>query len=148
MSRRPVSVRTLGAYWLLSLTFSFLLGALFLLVLPSRANIIWDVGTLLDVALTVAFGFVLGRAGEWPELPIWSLLGVLVVVGGFDLLSTVQGWVDSVFIVIDDIVAVFVGLIGMTALLLAGSIVGLAVRRCRCPRCRARWISAMGSQFS
>src|SRR5271166_4443570 len=104
---RSVRSFELGLDWLLAIAVSFLLGALSMLLLPSGDAIVWDVGTCLNIGLALVYGVVLGMAGEWADLPVFSFFGVLIVLAGFDLLLVVDGSHDLGYLIASDFVGLF-----------------------------------------
>jgi hypothetical protein len=118
-------------WWLLAVAISFLLGFIFLRLLPQDSSTTWSGGILVNLGLAVTIGIVLGWTRQGIQVLIAVLMGSVVTILGVDLLllapiPTENAHLGLLGCVIFDAVAFFVALIGMTILVGVAVLVGLA----------------------
>jgi hypothetical protein len=120
--------------WLSAMSFTFVLGAISIALARGAANGIWDAGFAINLALSIAFGLVVGWTGRWVELVEGVVYGAIVVLAGTDLVEASRH-TTTVDIVLADLAVFTVALVGVAALVLGGTVVGWLARLIR-TRCR------------
>ena len=111
-------------YWLAGISISFVVGLTMLRAAPGWSGPIFEVGTLVNVAMAVFLVGLLTFRDHWLALPVAIVAGTVATVVWLDLLGFSVG-TDTGF---SNAVELVFGYIGMSALVLLGAFVGCTGR--------------------
>ena len=111
-------------YWLAGISVSFLIGIAMLRAAPGWSGPIFEIGTLLNVAMSIFLGGLLAFRDHWLALPVASVTGTVATVVWLDLLGFSVG-TDTGF---SNAAELVVGYIGMSVLVLLGAFFGCMSR--------------------
>ncbi len=117
-------------YWLAGISVSFLIGMTMLRAAPGWSGPIFEIGTLVNVAMAILVGGLLTFRDHWLALSVATVTGTVATVVWLDVLGFSVG-TDTGF---SNAVELVFGYIGMSVLVLLGAFFG----------CMSRSVAASG----